>query len=168
MVGMFWGSSGPAAGNLHSPRCFPYCPEESQSCFFSRKTFAFFLLHAQGVSSFLLECFLICFSDHLGRKHLHTSRGFMHFAKNTTDRRRKTTLWFFSSIQIHPAYYYIYYYHISTATSTVLLLHWKTHCGLECNTNTICFIYIITTSGLPQNQKKTAWFRIQCKHVDYL
>lgn len=32
-----------------------------------------------------LVCFVICFSDHLGRKHLHTSRDFIHFANNTTD-----------------------------------------------------------------------------------
>lgn len=110
MAGVFCSSSGPEAGYLHFPRCLLNCPKESQSCFLSSKTFSFFFLeilpsplHAPGVSS---VCFLICFSDHLGRKHLHTSRNFMSFANNTTVSvgYMKNNFVVFKTIQMHPVF----------------------------------------------------------------
>lgn len=134
--------------------------------------FAFFHTRTRCFILFLV-CFIICFSDYLGRKHLHTSKNVMHSANNTTD-----LLWWLQEKQLcgfqqytNPSCLntiYIYYYHISMATSTLLPLHWKTHCGLEYNTNIIGFIYIMSTSGLPQNQKKPVWFTMQCKHLDYM
>ena len=61
------------------------CPEESQSCFLS-STFleTFFLACPKCFIPLLPVCFLICFSDHLGRKHLHPSSNFKHFVNNTT------------------------------------------------------------------------------------
>lgn len=167
MVGKFCSSSGACSWISTLSKMFCRTVQKNHKDFFSlQQNFTSDLaLFPACLRCFilLLVCFLICFSNHLGRKHLHTSRNFMHFVKKChrpgVVATRKTTLWFPAVYKSLLSSYYVYYYHISMAR--VLLLHWKTHCGLEYNTNTICFIYIIATSGLPQNQSEPVWFRMQ-------
>lgn len=124
---------------VHFQRSLLDCPEKVQTCFLCRKK----------------------------RKLLHKSRNFMHFTnkfKTKCGGDKKHNFVVFDSIQIHSVLtLYVCFPHQHSHKYS-LPLHWRYHCGLECNTNTICFAYIKRTkrSQFALECSVNVWIKCEC------
>ncbi len=119
----------------------------------------------------LLECFLICFSDHLWRKHLHTSRNFMHFANNSTD-----PVWWLEEKQLcgfqqytNPSCLYTIYF-ITTSAWPQVYFYYCTGNPLQFRVQYKHNLFYTHHHHIrfTTEPKKPVWFRIQCKQLDYM
>lgn len=130
---------------------------------------AFFLASPRCFNSFVSVLSYLFFLDHLGENiHEEELSAFCKIKRRPSMvATRKTTLWFSAVYKSIPSLYYVFLahqhghkYNFTTALEN----------PTEYNKNAVCFIYC-TSSPHQVNHKtkrKPVWFRMQCKHLDYM